>query len=419
MVTAGMGPNVVLVAALCALVGLGVWFVVDLARVAVGSGGVAAPLPVEPAARRDRRVMRLRSGLAYGRADGASLENLRLSLVDLVDDQLRSVHRIDRREDPERAGRTRRRTRRVRERSGRGSRTPEATVTRPHSHAHRTTLTGRSNGTAPTRGRVTSRRRGARRGRAGRRRQARRAHAGARRDPRRRTRAARGLPGPGQDARRAIVRPGARTRLRPRAVHARPAAGRPDRVVRVRPAHGRVRVPPRPAVHRAAARRRDQPDAAARRRPRCSRRCRSTRSPSRARPSAAERRSTCSPPPTRSSTRAPTRSPRRSSTGSCCARRFGYPTLDEEYDVLQTPHRPPARGGRRCARSPTPPACSPCRPPSRRVDGRRERRALLRRTWRRRPASHADVLIGASPRGCARAGAGGAGVGAHRAAATT
>ena len=34
---------------------------------------------------------------------------------------------------------------------------------------------------------------------------------------------------------------------------------------------------------------------------------------------AARARSTCSPPPTRSSTRAPTRCPRRSSTASCCA----------------------------------------------------------------------------------------------------
>ncbi len=103
MVTTGMGPNVGLVAALCALVGVGLWSVVDLAKVAVGSGGVAASLPVEPAVRRDRRVTRLRSGLAYGRADGASLERLRASLVDLVDDQLRSVHRIDRRVDPEAA----------------------------------------------------------------------------------------------------------------------------------------------------------------------------------------------------------------------------------------------------------------------------------------------------------------------------
>jgi hypothetical protein len=103
MVASGMGPNVIAVAAVCALVGVVVWFVVDLAKVAVGSGGMAAPSPVEPATRSDRRVMRLRSGLAYGRADGASLQNLRVSLVDLVDDQLRSVHRIDRREDPEAA----------------------------------------------------------------------------------------------------------------------------------------------------------------------------------------------------------------------------------------------------------------------------------------------------------------------------
>lgn len=103
MAASGMGPNVIVVAALCALVGLGIWLVVDLVKVAVGSGGVVAPLPVEPAARRDRRVMRLRSGLAYGRADGASLEHLRLSLVGLVDDQLVSAHRIDRRADPEAA----------------------------------------------------------------------------------------------------------------------------------------------------------------------------------------------------------------------------------------------------------------------------------------------------------------------------
>ena len=48
MFTTGMGPNIVLVAALCALVGVGLWFVVDLTRVAVGSGGAVASLPVEP-----------------------------------------------------------------------------------------------------------------------------------------------------------------------------------------------------------------------------------------------------------------------------------------------------------------------------------------------------------------------------------
>ena len=42
--------------------------------------------------RTDRRVMRLRSGLVFGRHDDTSLERLRESLVELVDDQLRAAH---------------------------------------------------------------------------------------------------------------------------------------------------------------------------------------------------------------------------------------------------------------------------------------------------------------------------------------
>ena len=142
--------------------------------------------------------------------------------------------------------------------------------------------------------------------------------AGARRGPRRGPRAARGLPGPGQDPRRPLVRAGARPGL-----HAAPSSP-PTCCPPTSPGRSsttsarRVRVPPRAAVHRPAARRRDQPHAA--------------EDPGRAargdagapghrrgaRPSRCPRRSTCSPPPTRSSTRAPTRCPRRSSTGSCC-----------------------------------------------------------------------------------------------------
>ncbi len=103
MLATDMGPRVGLVAALCAMVGVIVWLTVDLATEAEGSNGVVASLPVEPEARPDRRVMRLRSGLAYGRADGVSLESLRVSLVELIDDQLRSAHRIDRRADPDAA----------------------------------------------------------------------------------------------------------------------------------------------------------------------------------------------------------------------------------------------------------------------------------------------------------------------------
>ena len=47
--------------------------------------------------------MRLRSGLAYGQRNDASLEQLRTSLVELVDDQLLAVHQIDRADDPDAA----------------------------------------------------------------------------------------------------------------------------------------------------------------------------------------------------------------------------------------------------------------------------------------------------------------------------
>ena len=51
----------------------------------------------------------------------------------------------------------------------------------------------------------------------------------------------------------------ARPGLRPRAVHAGPAARRPHRVLRLRPAACGVRLPARPDLRRAAAGRRDQP----------------------------------------------------------------------------------------------------------------------------------------------------------------
>ena len=163
---------------------------------------------------------------------------------------------------------------------------------------------------------LPSGRAGPRRGREGRRRQARRADAGAGRRAGEGPRAPRGLPRPRQDAGRALAGDRAGARLRAGAVHPRPAARRPDRVVPLRPARRHVRVPARAAVHRAAAGRRDQPhaaqdavgaaggDAGA-----------AGHGRGRDLP-AAEPRSTCSRPPTRSSTKAPTRCPRRSSTAS-------------------------------------------------------------------------------------------------------
>jgi hypothetical protein len=101
LVVSRSGPAVLLIAALCGLVGVVMWFIADLAEVVLDSSDV----DVEPSAQEfvgqtDRRVMRLRSGLAYTR-DDESLERLHATLVELVDDQLEAVHHIDRAVDPE------------------------------------------------------------------------------------------------------------------------------------------------------------------------------------------------------------------------------------------------------------------------------------------------------------------------------
>jgi hypothetical protein len=85
------------------LVGLGLWFVVELMNADVESSDVPIGPAIAPEGRADRRVMRLRSGLAYARRDDATMEQLRATLVELVDDQLRTVHQIDRAEEPEAA----------------------------------------------------------------------------------------------------------------------------------------------------------------------------------------------------------------------------------------------------------------------------------------------------------------------------
>ena len=100
MVMSGMEPELVLVIALCLLVGIGAWYLATLAdetpTAVTGSIGPRAA----PPARADRRVMRLRAGIAYGRPDGITLERLRATLVDVIDDQLLATHQIDRAADP-------------------------------------------------------------------------------------------------------------------------------------------------------------------------------------------------------------------------------------------------------------------------------------------------------------------------------
>ena len=100
MVVTDMGPHVVLVAALGGLVGVGLWFAADLADVAAGTVGNSRRTVSEPTARADRRVMQLRTGLAFGRADRVSIMQLHSTLVELVADQLRTVHHLELADDP-------------------------------------------------------------------------------------------------------------------------------------------------------------------------------------------------------------------------------------------------------------------------------------------------------------------------------
>ncbi|MET0663621.1 MAG: hypothetical protein ABWZ42_10865 [Ilumatobacteraceae bacterium] len=100
LVVSGSGPAVLLIAALCGLVGVVMWFIADLAEVVLDPSDVDVERSTpEFTGQTDRRVMRLRSGLAYTR-DDESLERLRATLVELVDDQLEAVHHIDRAADP-------------------------------------------------------------------------------------------------------------------------------------------------------------------------------------------------------------------------------------------------------------------------------------------------------------------------------
>jgi hypothetical protein len=100
MSVTGMGPEVALVMALAVLVGAVCWACSDLTKFTSGSAGLPAAEAPPPVARVDRRVMRLRSGLAYGRSDRESLDQLRETLVELIDDQLLAGHLIDRAVDP-------------------------------------------------------------------------------------------------------------------------------------------------------------------------------------------------------------------------------------------------------------------------------------------------------------------------------
>ncbi len=100
MIVSGMGPDVLLVAAATATIGAGVWVVIDTADAVPSEAAISGAAVREPVHRVDRRVTRLRSGLAHGQTDSLSAERLHGSLVAIIDDQLRAGHQIDRSVDP-------------------------------------------------------------------------------------------------------------------------------------------------------------------------------------------------------------------------------------------------------------------------------------------------------------------------------
>lgn len=100
MVATDTGPDVLLLTALCVLVGVALWFLSDLMDATFEATEFVATPNTTRAQATDRRVMRLRSGLVYSRHDDTSLDRLRTGLVELVDDQLRASYQIEREDDP-------------------------------------------------------------------------------------------------------------------------------------------------------------------------------------------------------------------------------------------------------------------------------------------------------------------------------
>lgn len=103
MLVSGMGPNVLLLTVLGGLIGVTIWTFTDLAATTPATAPIDATVRAAPAPRSERRVTRLRTGLAYAGPNGLVFEQLHESLVDVIDDQLRVAHQIDRASDPDAA----------------------------------------------------------------------------------------------------------------------------------------------------------------------------------------------------------------------------------------------------------------------------------------------------------------------------
>ena len=96
------GPNVWLVAALVGLVSAVILFATTVDRFAVRPPPAPRP-PTNPSAQPDLRTTTLRQALAAGSSDQRLARRLRDQLVAIVDDELLTVHGIDRSADPDAA----------------------------------------------------------------------------------------------------------------------------------------------------------------------------------------------------------------------------------------------------------------------------------------------------------------------------
>jgi hypothetical protein len=96
------GPNVWLVAALVTLVGVAIWFVTAVDPFVARPERAPYP-PGNAVSYPDLRTTNLRQALAVGTSDSRHAQRLREQLVALVDDELRTVHGIDRHTHPDAA----------------------------------------------------------------------------------------------------------------------------------------------------------------------------------------------------------------------------------------------------------------------------------------------------------------------------
>ncbi len=105
LITTDTGPDVVLVAAIVLTIGIALWATrplsADAPRPALPSSPSEQPPPTSP----DLRAAALRQAVGDGGSRDHHARRIREQLITIVDDQLLTVHGIDRAAEPERAHR--------------------------------------------------------------------------------------------------------------------------------------------------------------------------------------------------------------------------------------------------------------------------------------------------------------------------